>query len=108
MKNIISELIELLVCDVSFISLKKVILPNLDLLENKSIIIALIKPQFESKKNETKKGIVKDSQIHTRICEEIRTWFEDECNCTVLSITESPVKGPKGNIEFLLTAKYQK
>ena len=107
-QDLISELIELLVCDVSFISLKKVILPNLGLLKNKSIIIVLIKPQFESKKNETKKGIVKDIEIHNRICKEMKIWFEDECNCEVLNITESPIKGPKGNVEFLLTARYQK
>ncbi len=107
-QDLINELIELLVCDVSFISLKKVILPNLYFLNNKSIIIVLIKPQFESKKNETKKGIVKDIAIHKRICEEIKTWFENKCNCKVLNITESPIKGPKGNIEFLLTARYQK
>ena len=107
-KDLINELIELLVCDVSFISLKKVILPNLDLLKNKSTIVVLIKPQFESKKNETKKGIVKDIQIHNRICKEIKIWFEYECKCEVLNIIESPIKGPKGNIEFLLTARYQK
>ena len=107
-QDLINELIELLVCDVSFISLKKVILPNLGLLKNNSIIIVLIKPQFESKKNETKKGIVKDAKIHSRICEEIKTWFAHDCNCEVLNIIESPIKGPKGNIEFLLTARYQK
>jgi 23S rRNA (cytidine1920-2'-O)/16S rRNA (cytidine1409-2'-O)-methyltransferase len=107
-QDLINELIELLVCDVSFISLKKVILPNLGLLKNNSTIIALIKPQFESKKNETKKGIVKDIEIHSRICEEIKTWFAHDCNCEVLNIIESPIKGPKGNIEFLLTARYQK
>ena len=107
-KDIINEIIELLVCDVSFISLKKVILPCLDFLKDKSIIIVLIKPQFESNKNETKKGVVKNSSIHLRICDEIKAWFECECNCEVLNITESPIKGPKGNIEFLLTAKYQK
>ena len=107
-KDIINEIIELLVCDVSFISLKKVILPCLDFLKDKSIIIVLIKPQFESNKNETKKGVVKNSSIHLRICDEIKAWFECECNCEVLNITESPIKGPKGNIEFLLTAQYQK
>ena len=107
-QDLISELIELLVCDVSFISLKKVILPNLGLLKNKSIIIVLIKPQFESKKNETKKGIVKDIKMHNRICEDIKIWLVYKCNCEVLNIIESPLKGPKGNIEFLLTARYQK
>ena len=107
-KEMFTELIEIMVCDVSFISLKKVIAPNLDLLKNKSNIIALIKPQFESNKNETKKGIVRDSKIHERICNEIRDWFKNECNCKVLNIIESPIKGPKGNLEFLITAIYQK
>ena len=104
-KDLITEFIELLVCDVSFISLKKVILPCLNFLKKNSVIIVLIKPQFESKKNETKKGVVKDSEIHLRICNEIKKWFENECNCEVLKIIESPITGPKGNKEFLLTAK---
>ena len=107
-KEIISDLIEIMVCDVSFINLKKVIVPNLNLLKNKSTIIALIKPQFESKKNESKKGVVRDGQIHERICNETKDWFESDCDCKVLSIIESPIKGPKGNVEFLITAKYQK
>jgi 23S rRNA (cytidine1920-2'-O)/16S rRNA (cytidine1409-2'-O)-methyltransferase len=102
------ELIDIMVCDVSFISLKKVIEPNLHLLKDESVIIALIKPQFESKKNETKKGVVKDSIIHQRICNEISEWFENIGHNKVLSINESPIKGPKGNIEFLITIKYQK
>ena len=103
--DLITEFIELLVCDVSFISLKKVILPCLNFLKKNSVIVVLIKPQFESKKNETKKGIVKDSEIHLRICNEIKKWFENECNCEVLKIIESPITGPKGNKEFLLTAR---
>ena len=103
--DLITELIELLVCDVSFISLKKVILPCLNFLKKNSVIIVLIKPQFESKKNETKKGVVKDSEVHLRICNEIQNWFENECNCEVLKIIESPITGPKGNKEFLLTAR---
>ena len=103
--DLITESIELLVCDVSFISLKKVILPCLNFLKKNSVIIVLIKPQFESKKNETKKGVVKDSEVHLRICNEIQNWFENECNCEVLKIIESPITGPKGNKEFLLTAR---
>ena len=103
--DLITESIELLVCDVSFISLKKVILPCLNFLKKNSVIIVLIKPQFESKKNETKKGVVKDSEVHLRICNEIKNWFENECNCEVLKIIESPITGPKGNKEFLLTAR---
>ena len=103
--DLITESIELLVCDVSFISLKKVILPCLNFLKKNSVIIVLIKPQFESKKNETKKGVIKDSEVHLRICNEIQNWFENECNCEVLKIIESPITGPKGNKEFLLTAR---
>ena len=107
-KDQFEELIDVMVCDVSFISLKKVIEPNLHLLKNESVIIALIKPQFESKKNETKKGVIKDVIIHQRICNEISEWFENLGQSKVLSINESPIKGPKGNIEFLITVKYQK
>ncbi len=107
-KELIRDFIEIMVCDVSFISLKKVIAPNLNLLKKRSTIIALIKPQFESNKNETKKGVVRDSKIHERVCKDIKIWFETKCNCKVLNIIESPIKGPKGNLEFLITAKYQK
>ena len=107
-KEQIEELIDIMVCDVSFISLKKVIEPNLHLLKNESVIIALIKPQFESKKNETKKGVVKDFIIHQRICNEISEWFNNIGRSKVLNINESPIKGPKGNTEFLITVKYQK
>ena len=99
------ELIQLVVCDVSFISLKKVILPNLNLLAKNSIIISLIKPQFESKRNELKKGVIRDSLIHTRICNDIKKWFISECSCEFIGITKSPIKGPKGNIEFLIVVK---
>ena len=107
-KEQIKELIDIMVCDVSFISLKKVIEPNLYLLKHGSTIVALIKPQFESKKNETKKGVIKDILIHQRICNEISEWFENINGSQVLSIIESPIKGPKGNVEFLITVKFQK
>ena len=51
---------------------------------------------------------MKDFIIHQRICNEISEWFETLGQSKVLSINESPIKGPKGNIEFLITIKYQK
>ena len=63
---------------------------------------------MRQKKNELKKGIVRDSKVHMRVCNEIIHWFETECYCHVEGIIESPIKGPKGNIEFLLIAKYHK
>ena len=69
-------------------------------------IIALIKPQFEANKNEIKKGgVVVNPVIHQRICLEIRNWFRDECNLKVKGIIQSPLRGPKGNIEFLILAQ---
>ena len=106
-KEIIPDLIDIIVCDVSFISMKKVIEPSLNFLEKKSgLIIGLIKPQFESEKKEIKRGgIILDKDIHQRICNDYREWFSSVCCMKVLGIIPSPIKGPKGNIEFLICAK---
>ena len=101
-KEIFSELIEIMVCDVSFISLKKIIYPNLKLLSKKSQIIALIKPQFETHKKYLKKGVVRSTLIHNQICDDIKNWFLTICNINVIGITPSPIAGPKGNLEFLI------
>ena len=100
--TIISEKIDILVCDVSFISLKKVIYPSLKLLSKKAEIIALIKPQFETQKINLRKGVVKDTLIHNNICDDIKNWFINICKVSVIGITPSPITGPKGNIEFLI------
>ena len=103
--KIIPEKIDIIVCDASFISLKKVINVPLNFLKNNGYVIALIKPQFEAKKNEVKKGgIVKDSLIHERVCNEIKEWFEEEKKFKVLKIIESSIKGPKKNKEFFIVA----
>ncbi len=101
-EKIISEKIDLIVCDVSFISLKKVIYPSLKLLSKNSEIIALIKPQFETKKINLHKGVVKDDLIHQEICNDIKNWFVKICEVEVIGITKSPITGPKGNLEFLI------
>ena len=106
-KKIIPENIDLIVCDVSFISMKKVLEPSLALLNNKTgTIIGLIKPQFEASRHEIKKGgIISEELIHTRICKEFENWFITKCKMKVLGITQSPIKGSKGNIEFFIGAK---
>ncbi len=100
--SVIPEKIDLMVCDVSFISLKKIIYPNLKLLSKKSQIIALIKPQFETHKKYLKKGVVRSTLIHNQICDDIKNWFLTICNINVIGITPSPIAGPKGNLEFLI------
>ncbi len=101
-KSIIHDKIDIVVCDVSFISLTKVIEPSLKLVSTNAEIIALIKPQFETKKMNLKKGIVKDSLIHKQVCTQISNWFKAKINTKVVGLVESPITGPKGNIEFLI------
>ena len=100
--SIIPEKIDLLVCDVSFISLKKVIYPSLKLLSKNAEIIVLIKPQFETQKVNLRKGIVKNSLIHEQVCKDIESWFTNICKAKVFGIIPSPITGPKGNVEFLI------
>ena len=104
----IHEKVDLIVCDVSFISMKKVIEPCLSFLKDKSgIIIGLIKPQFEASQKEIQKGgIILNSLIHKRICDDFENWFIQKLKMKVIGITQSPIKGPKGNIEFLIVAKF--
>lgn len=105
--TIIPDIINIIVCDVSFISMKKVIAPSLSFLDpKKGIVLALIKPQFESERKEIKKGgIIADIKIHKRICDDYKEWFTNKCKLKVLGIIPSTIKGPKGNIEFFIYAK---
>ena len=69
-------------------------------------MIGLIKPQFEASKNEIQKGgVILNPEIHIRICQGFREWFSSKCKMKVKGIIPSPIKGPKGNIEFLIYAK---
>ncbi len=102
-KKIIKEQIDLIVCDVSFISLKMVLLPSLELLKDSFIIVALIKPQFEvEKKKVGKGGIIKDPKIHEDVCEDIKNWARENINYKSIKIIDSPILGQKGNKEFFI------
>ena len=104
--NIISELVDIIVCDVSFVSMKKIIEPSLSFLKKSGIILGLIKPQFELENNKLlKKGIIKDKNIHNKICNDYIDLFNVKFKMKVLGITPSPIKGQKGNVEFLICVK---
>ena len=60
------------------------------------------------KKELIKRGVIRDPNIHERICNNYEDWFSIDCKMKVLGITPSPIKGPKGNVEFLITVKFQK
>ncbi|MCZ8369111.1 MAG: TlyA family RNA methyltransferase [Porphyrobacter sp.] len=92
------------VCDASFISLAKVLDVPLQLAATPCQLVALIKPQFEVGREEVGKGgVVRDPALHARVCDEVRGWIEG-LGWEVQGITESPITGPQGNVEFLISA----
>ena len=101
----ISEPVDLIVCDASFIGLAKVLDRPLTFAEVGAQLIALIKPQFEAGREEVGKGgVVRDPDVHTRVCNEIKMWLVEK-NWTVHGLTTSPITGPQGNVEFLVWAQ---
>ena len=97
-----SEQITFASIDVSFISLKLILPPLYDCLSEGGEVVALIKPQFEAGRSEVgKNGVIRDRRVHERVCYDIMT-FADGQGYTVRDLSYSPIKGPKGNIEFLL------
>lgn len=92
----------LAVADVSFISLRKVVPNILGVLGPGGELVALFKPQFEAgRKLVGKGGVVRDPSVHERLLEEIAGWLEEQ-GIALKGITASPVRGPKGNLEFFI------
>ena len=104
-KSDLNDEIDIIVMDISFISIKKVLYKIKELLKENGFAIFLIKPQFEAERNEIEKGIVNDSNVHKRIINEV---IEEAKNYQLFleNLTVSPIKGTKGNIEYL--AKFSK
>ncbi|WP_040464341.1 TlyA family RNA methyltransferase [Erythrobacter sp. NAP1] len=93
------------VCDASFIGLAKVLERPLELAAQECQLVALIKPQFEVEKHEVGKGgVVRDPALHERVCNEVREWLEG-LGWDIEGIVESPITGPQGNVEFLISAR---
>lgn len=88
--------------DVSFISLNLILPPLHNILKDSGEAVALIKPQFEAGREDVgKKGIVRDSQVHVRVIEEV-TQFAFSVGFDLLDLSFSPITGGDGNIEFLV------
>ncbi|WP_298467520.1 TlyA family RNA methyltransferase [uncultured Erythrobacter sp.] len=93
------------VCDASFISLSKVLERPLELAASECRLVALIKPQFDVAREEVGKGgVVRDPVLHQRVCREVREWLEG-LGWDIEGIVESPITGPQGNVEFLISAR---
>ena len=98
----IGEKLDFASIDVSFISLTKVLPVAFNLLKDDGEVVALIKPQFEAGREQVgKKGVVRDSKVHKEVIEKIIAFSESIGFC-VKNLSFSPIKGPEGNIEFLL------
>jgi 23S rRNA (cytidine1920-2'-O)/16S rRNA (cytidine1409-2'-O)-methyltransferase len=101
----VPEPVDLVVCDVSFISLELALPPALALAGPDASLIALIKPQFEVGKGQVGKGgVVRDPALHQAVCARIADWLTGQQGWRVLGRSESPITGPKGNREFLVAA----
>lgn len=93
------------VCDASFIGLRKVLPAGLALCGKDAFAVALIKPQFEAGPEAVGKGgIVRDPAVHERVCGEIGDWFAQIPGWRGLGIIPSPIEGGDGNREFLIAA----
>ena len=98
----IGEKIDFSSIDVSFISLTKVLLPVKNLLKEDGSIVCLIKPQFEAGREKVgKKGVVRDKGVHIEVIEKVIAYAKS-IELIPLMLDFSPVKGPEGNIEYLL------
>lgn len=102
--NLIKEKIDIFVIDVSFISVTRFISRLIELAHKQFNIIILIKPQFEAKKGEVSKGVIKSKKLHFRIINDLQRYL-NSIDLYLDQLTYSPVKGPKGNIEFLAIVK---
>ena len=98
----ITEKIDFAATDVSFISLTKILIPAYNLLKQNAGMICLIKPQFETTKEKVgKKGVVRDPKVHEEVIEKILD-FCIKTGFDIKGLDYSPIKGPEGNIEYLL------
>ncbi|MFZ5353550.1 MAG: TlyA family RNA methyltransferase [Bacillota bacterium] len=89
--------------DVSFISLTKVLPSVYYLLKENGRVVCLIKPQFEAGREKVgKKGVVRDKEVHIEVIRAIVDFCENKVPFGILGLTYSPVRGPEGNIEYLL------
>lgn len=98
----VSDKIDFSSIDVSFISLTKVLLPVKNLLTDSGQIVCLIKPQFEAGREKVgKHGVVRDKDVHVEVINKVIE-YAVSINFEILNLEFSPVKGPEGNIEYLL------
>jgi 23S rRNA (cytidine1920-2'-O)/16S rRNA (cytidine1409-2'-O)-methyltransferase len=104
-RALIPEPIDLVVCDVSFISLTLALPAALILAAPGARLVALVKPQFEAGRSQVGKGgIVRDPDARREVCERISAWVAAQPGWRVSGLIDSPIAGTEGNLEYLLAA----
>lgn len=102
----INEPVDFVTIDTSFISLKLVVPAVLKFMNKNAGILALIKPQFEVDKNEVGPGgVVNDPLLHKKVIADLSAFFSDKPGLKTEAVVESPILGPKGNKEFIISLK---
>jgi 23S rRNA (cytidine1920-2'-O)/16S rRNA (cytidine1409-2'-O)-methyltransferase len=102
----VPEPVDMVVCDASFISLKTVLPAAIAMVRPGGRLVALIKPQFEAGRAQVGKGgVVRDPDVHAAVCDDIRAWLDGIGGWQIDGIVQSPITGPEGNIEFLISAR---
>jgi 23S rRNA (cytidine1920-2'-O)/16S rRNA (cytidine1409-2'-O)-methyltransferase len=96
------EPVDLLVADLSFISLT-LVLPNcMQWLKARALVIALVKPQFELAPQQVKKGVVREEALQREAVDKVRAFCENELGLRCLGVVPAAIRGPKGNQEYLV------
>ena len=104
--NQVPDQVGLIVCDVSFISLTKVLPAPLKRARPDATLITLIKPQFETERTKVGKGgVVRDPSVRAEVCKMVLAWIDAQPSWNVLGLEKSPITGPQGNVEFLAAAR---
>ena len=107
-RALIPDPVGIVVCDASFIGLETVLPAALGLAAPGARLVALIKPQFEVGPDRVGKGgVVRDPELHREVCDRIAAWLAARPGWQVLGVTESPITGPEGNVEFLIGGRFE-
>lgn len=99
--ELLPEKVDIIVADVSFISLKAVLPPCMQFLKSSGIVLALIKPQFEVPSGKTVKGVVRDEKLRDEAVQGVLDFVALQLGLELKGVVPSALKGPKGNQEYL-------
>ena len=101
----ITELVDLVTSDVSFISVTKVLHSADRFMKQGALAFILVKPQFEVQRSQVGDGVIRDESLRLQMVEKVKKFCQQELNWTTLKVFPSPLKGPKGNQEYVAVFK---